>query len=209
MHSIRQGIKRALDVLLSLLAILLLSPVYLVIALSILMTMGRPILYKQARPGYQAKVFYIMKFRTMNQAADADGLLLPDELRITRLGSFLRRTSLDEIPEFINVLSGDMSLVGPRPLLVAYLPLYSTRQAMRHQVRPGITGWAQVNGRNLLSWEQKFEMDVWYIENWTLLLDFKILFMTVWTILSRKGIAADDHATMPIFTGSPGKDEFN
>ncbi len=195
-------LKRVMDVTIALAALLLLAPVMLIIALLIRMKLGRPVIFKQERAGLHGKPFYILKFRTMTDARDESGQLLPDEQRMTPLGSFLRKTSLDELPELINVLRGEMSLVGPRPLRTYYLPLYTPHQARRHEVLPGITGWAQVNGRNSLSWEERFELDVWYVDNQSLWLDIKILFLTVVKVLKREGISADGHVTMPRFTGS-------
>jgi len=174
-----------------------------VLALLIRVRMGSPVIFGQVRPGLRGKPFRMIKFRTMLDAVDAQGNPLPDDQRLTRLGSFLRSTSLDELPELWNVLKGDMSLVGPRPLLMEYLPLYSPEQARRHDVRPGVTGWAQVNGRNALSWDEKFKLDVWYVDNQSLWLDIKILFMTVKKVLVREGISAEGEVTMSKFTG-PG-----
>lgn len=171
-------------------------------ALSVRLAMGSPILLRQARPGLNGQPFIFLKFRSMSEACDADGKLLPDAQRLTSFGRWLRRSSLDELPQLINVLRGDMSLVGPRPLLMEYLPLYSQRQARRHEARPGITGWAQVNGRNAISWEEKFEYDVWYVEHQSLLLDMKILFMTFARLFHRDDVSHGGHATMPRFTGS-------
>jgi lipopolysaccharide/colanic/teichoic acid biosynthesis glycosyltransferase len=191
--------KRIFDFVVSLLALLLLAPLLLLIGLAVLAAMGRPVLFRQQRPGLGGQPFTLYKFRTMRTGNDdaAD-----DEARLTRFGQLLRATSLDELPELWNVLTGDMSLVGPRPLLMEYLPLYSEEQMRRHEVRPGITGWAQVKGRNSLSWNEKFELDVWYVQNRTLWLDFKILLLTVVTVLRRDGIAAEGEATMSKFTGS-------
>ena len=194
--------KRLFDFTLALFALLLLSPVILITALLIRFKLGSPILFTQERPGLHGKVFKIMKFRTMLDGKDKQGNLLPDNERMTKFGSFLRSTSLDELPGLFNVLKGDMSLVGPRPLLVQYLPLYSAEQARRHNVRPGITGWAQVNGRNAISWEQKFKMDVWYVDNRSFLLDIKILLLTVKKVFVREGISADGHVTIEPFKGS-------
>ncbi|WP_336175050.1 sugar transferase [Alloalcanivorax xenomutans] len=193
--------KRIFDVCLSGLALLILSPLFLLIWIVVSIKMGAPVFFRQKRPGIAGCPFEMFKFRTMTNARDACGMLLPDDKRLTSFGRFLRSTSLDELPELINVIKGDMSLVGPRPLLMEYLPLYSTRQYRRHEVRPGITGWAQVNGRNALSWEEKFELDIWYIENQTVWLDIKILFLTVIQVLRRDGISHDGEATMPRFTG--------
>lgn len=176
--------KRLLDVVISIVVLVVLSPVIGIVALLIRLKIGSPVLFKQSRPGLRGEVFHVYKFRTMTDARDAQGELLPDEVRLTSFGKLMRKLSLDELPQLWNVLKGDMSFVGPRPLLVEYLPLYNDRQARRHDVRPGITGWAQVNGRNAISWEQKFEYDVWYIENRSLWLDFKILLLTVKKFLS-------------------------
>lgn len=191
--------KRALDLFVSLAALIVLAPVMATIAGAILMSMGTPVIFRQQRPGLQGQAFQILKFRTMR---DGDGT---DAERLTSVGRFLRETSLDELPELINVLRGDMSLVGPRPLLMQYLPLYSPGQARRHEVRPGITGWAQVNGRNALSWPEKFALDVWYVDNRSLVLDLRILVMTVRAILTRKGISAEGEATMSVFRGETGE----
>tara|TARA_R110001606_G_scaffold195473_2_gene343128 strand:+ start:11463 stop:12059 length:597 start_codon:yes stop_codon:yes gene_type:complete len=194
--------KRLFDFLIALCAILTLLPVIIIVALLIRFKLGSPILFTQDRPGLNGKIFKMMKFRSMLDAKDKQGNLLPDEERMTQFGAFLRSTSLDELPGLFNVLKGDMSLVGPRPLLVQYLPLYSPEQARRHNVRPGITGWAQVNGRNAISWEQKFKLDVWYVDNQSLLLDFKILLLTVKKVFVREGISADGHVTIEPFKGS-------
>ncbi|MBB1368468.1 sugar transferase [Pseudoalteromonas sp. SR44-5] len=195
-------IKRIFDFLVALCAILTLLPVIMIVALLIRFKLGSPILFTQDRPGLHGKVFKMMKFRTMLDGKDKQGNLLPDNERMTKFGAFLRSTSLDELPGLFNVLKGDMSLVGPRPLLVQYLPLYSAEQARRHNVRPGITGWAQVNGRNAISWDQKFKFDVWYVDNQSLLLDFKILLLTVKKVFVREGISADGHVTIEPFKGS-------
>lgn len=195
-------VKRLFDIVVSTFLLGILSPVMLLLAVLVRMSLGSPVIFKQVRPGLHGKPFTMYKFRTMTDARDAHGRLLPDEQRLTKLGRFLRSTSLDELPELFNVLKGDMSLVGPRPLLMEYLPLYTPEQARRHNVRPGMTGWAQVNGRNALSWEEKFEYDVWYVDNWSFWLDIKILWMTLVAVLRREGISADGHATMPAFTGS-------
>ncbi|MGB9792451.1 MAG: sugar transferase [Thermacetogeniaceae bacterium] len=160
-----------------------------------------PVLFRQVRPGLHGKPFVIYKFRTMRKAYDEEWRPLPDEQRLTRLGKWLRSTSLDELPELLNVLKGEMSLVGPRPLLMEYLDRYTPEQARRHEVKPGITGWAQVNGRNAISWEEKFRLDVWYVDNWSLWLDLKIILITLWKVLKREGISASGHATMPVFRG--------
>jgi lipopolysaccharide/colanic/teichoic acid biosynthesis glycosyltransferase len=194
--------KRLFDFLVALCAILALLPVIVVVAVLIRFKLGSPILFTQDRPGLNGKTFKMMKFRTMLDGKDKQGNLLPDDERMTPFGAFLRSTSLDELPGLFNVLKGDMSLVGPRPLLVQYLPLYNAEQARRHNVRPGITGWAQVNGRNAISWEQKFKLDVWYVDNQSLLLDFKILLLTVKKVFVREGISADGHVTIEPFKGS-------
>ncbi len=197
--------KRLLDILLVLIASVLLSPALVVLYVLARRAMGSPALFGQSRPGLNGKIFRMWKFRTMTDACDAQGNPLPDTQRLTPFGRWLRATSLDELPELWNVLRGDMSLVGPRPLLVEYLPLYSAEQARRHQVRPGLTGWAQINGRNALSWEEKFRLDVWYVDNRSLWLDLKIIFLTVLKVLRREGISASGEATMTRFTGGgPG-----
>lgn len=193
--------KRILDVAIAAIALVLLSPVILVVALAIWLVMGRPVIFRQLRPGLHGKPFVMYKFRTMTEEHDKAGNLLPDEKRLTRLGRFLRRSSLDELPEFWNVLKGDMSLVGPRPLLMEYLDRYTPEQFRRHEVKPGITGWAQVNGRNAISWEEKFKLDVWYVDHMNFWLDLKILFLTFWNVIRRQGISAPGHATMPEFEG--------
>ena len=179
----------------------LLLPFGLGVALLVRWKIGRPVLFRQQRPGLNGALFEILKFRTMTDQRDADGGLLPDAERLTTFGAWLRATSLDELPEFINVLRGDMSLVGPRPLLVEYLPLYSPGQARRHEVRPGITGWAQVKGRNQLSWNEKFELDVWYVDNRSFILDVRIILLTIVKVLKREGISHPGESTMPKFTG--------
>jgi len=196
-------IKRLSDVIGASMALVLLMPLLLVVALGVRYWLGSPILFVQTRPGLGQRPFRMYKFRTMTDERNAHGQLLSDEARLHPFGRFLRSSSLDELPELLNVLRGDMSLVGPRPLLVQYLPLYSTEQLRRHEVRPGITGWAQINGRNALSWEKKFELDVWYVDHYGPLLDVRILFLTVLRVLRRDGISSQGHATMPEFTGSP------
>lgn len=193
--------KRAMDIVGAAIGLALLAPVMAVIAVLIWWKLGRPILFVQLRPGLHGRPFRLYKFRTMSDARDADGHLLPDAERLTGFGRFLRATSLDELPELWNVLKGDMSLVGPRPLLMEYLPLYTAEQARRHDVKPGLTGWAQVNGRNALTWEEKFALDVWYVDNRSFLLDCRILWMTLLKVLRREGITAPGEATMPKFTG--------
>lgn len=195
-------IKRSFDVSISLLLAFLLFPVLLFVAVLIRTRLGSPVFFKQVRPGLSGMPFEMVKFRTMLNSYDSQGHPLPDSSRMTKVGSFLRSTSLDELPELWNVIKGNMSLVGPRPLLMEYLPLYSSVQFRRHEVRPGITGWAQINGRNSLSWEDKFEMDVWYVENRSLWLDIKILFLTVKKVLVRDGISADGEVTTSKFTGN-------
>lgn len=195
-------LKRALDVIGASCALLAFGPVMIYIALRIWREMGSPVLFRQVRPGLYGKPFVMYKFRTMTEARDAEGNLLPDALRLTPFGRWLRSTSLDELPELFNVLMGDMSLVGPRPLLMEYLDRYTPEQARRHEVKPGITGWAQVNGRNALTWEEKFRLDVWYVDHWNLLLDLKILLLTIVKVLRREGISAQGHVTMPEFMGS-------
>lgn len=195
-------IKRLLDILVSLAALILLSPLLLLTALLVARNLGSPVLFRQVRPGLNGQPFTILKFRTMKDATDQHGNSLPDSERLTHFGMKLRNTSIDELPELINVLRGDMSLVGPRPLIMAYLDRYTERQARRMEVRPGITGWAQVNGRNSVDWDQRFEMDVWYVDNHNLFLDAKILWLTIMTVLRREGVSADGHVTMPEFTGS-------
>lgn len=193
--------KRALDVMVSLLALALLLPVLISVAVYVKARLGSPVIFQQTRPGLKGRPFKLLKFRTLTDEVGADGLLLPDEKRLTPAGSLLRSTSLDELPAFWNVLVGDMSLVGPRPLLMEYLDLYTPEQARRLDVRPGITGWAQINGRNSLSWEDKFAHDVWYVNNRTLLLDLKILFRTLLIVVSREGITSVGSATAERFQG--------
>ena len=198
----RNYIKRILDVLLSGTGIVLLSPVYLVLWVLVRSKLGTPVLFKQDRPGKNEKIFTLYKFRTMTDARDENGNLLPDEVRLTSFGKALRATSLDELPELFNILKGDMSLVGPRPLLVKYLPLYNEFQRHRHDVTPGLTGWAQVNGRNTISWEDKFEKDVYYVEHLSFWLDLKILFLSVAVVFRHQGVNSGTDATMEAFTGT-------
>ena len=193
--------KRLLDLILTLPVLIILSPVLLFVGLLVRWKLGRPVLFKQVRPGYEGRLFAVYKFRTMNEARDEQGVLLPDDLRLGGLGRTLRSFSLDELPELIHVLRGEMSLVGPRPLLVQYLERYSPEQARRHHVLPGITGWAQVNGRNALTWPDKFRLDVWYVDNWSIMLDLKILGITLWKVLTREGINQPGHATAVEFMG--------
>ena len=195
-------VKRLFDMLAAAGALLLLAPVLLLLAVLIRSRLGSPVLFRQARPGRGGEPFTMLKFRTMTDERDEQGQLLPDADRLTGFGRWLRSTSLDELPELINVLRGDMSLVGPRPLLMEYLPLYNERQRRRHDVRPGITGWAQVNGRNAITWEEKFELDVWYVEHQSLWLDLRILWRTVIAVLKRSDIEHEGEATMPRFTGN-------
>lgn len=194
--------KRILDFSVSLCMIIIFSVVIILTWGLVKLKLGSPAIFKQPRPGLNGKVFYVYKFRTMTDERDENGYLLPDELRLTKFGNILRKLSLDELPQLINVLKGDMSFVGPRPLLVEYLPLYNEQQARRHNVRPGITGWAQVNGRNAISWEQKFEYDIWYVENQSIWLDIKILVLTVKKVFISEGITQEGQATMQKFTGS-------
>lgn len=194
--------KRFIDISASLCALILLAPVMAIVAWNIRKKLGSPVLFRQVRPGRDGKPFEMVKFRTMRDAVDSDGHPLADSERMTPFGSFLRASSLDELPELWNVLKGEMSLVGPRPLLMEYLPLYSAEQNRRHEVRPGVTGWAQVNGRNALSWDEKFKLDVWYVENQSFRLDLKIIFMTVKKVVVKEGISADDNVTMSKFTGN-------
>ena len=195
-------LKRFVDILGAVLGLLILLPIIVTLAWQVRRKLGSPVLFRQTRPGLHGKPFQLIKFRTMRNAIGPDGRQLPDSERMTPFGSFLRSASLGELPELWNVLKGDMSLVGPRPLLLEYLPLYSPEQARRHEVRPGVTGWAQVNGRNALSWEEKFRLDVWYVDNRSFWLDLKILFMTMRKVVVREGISATGDATMPKFIGS-------
>ncbi|MCG2786317.1 MAG: sugar transferase [Anaerolineae bacterium] len=198
-------LKQIFDILVALLGLALLSPLLLLIAALVRVFHGTPILFGQTRPGYKGTLFRIYKFRTMTNAHAADGTLLPDAERLTALGRFLRASSLDELPELFNILRGEMSLVGPRPLLVQYLERYSPEQMRRHDVLPGITGWAQVNGRNALGWEEKFALDVWYVDNWSFRLDIQIIFLTLWKVIKREGISQPGHATAEEFMGSHAK----
>jgi lipopolysaccharide/colanic/teichoic acid biosynthesis glycosyltransferase len=194
--------KRLFDLLLTVPGLLLLSPLIGLLALVVLLTQGRPVFFRQARGGYRGKVFHIYKFRTMREAFDGQGNLLPDEKRMTRIGRLMRSASLDELPELINIVAGEMSLVGPRPLMARYLERYSSEQRRRHEVLPGLTGWAQINGRNALTWEERFRLDVWYVEHWSLGLDIKILTRTFLKVLRRDGISEPGQATMTEFMGS-------
>lgn len=195
-------LKSLFDKLLALFLILLFSPIYIIVSIMILLKMGSPILFRQKRPGYKEKIFEIYKFRTMTNEKDINGELLPDERRLVGVGRFIRSVSLDELPQLFNVLKGEMSFVGPRPLLIEYLPLYNDEQKRRHDVKPGITGWAQVNGRNTISWEQKFEYDVWYVENQSFWLDMKILWLTFLKVVKRSDISSSSSATMEKFRGN-------
>jgi sugar transferase EpsL len=197
------ALKRLFDLLLTSLGLVIISPLLIVLALSVWLIYGPPVLFRQKRPGYRSQPFMNYKFRTMSEERDAQGNLLPDAERLTRLGRFMRSTSLDELPELFNVLRGEMSLVGPRPLLMQYLDRYTAEQARRHNVLPGITGWAQINGRNALTWEEKFRLDVWYVDHWSLWLDLKILLRTFWKVLRREGISQSGHISAEEFMGSP------
>ena len=198
-------LKRLFDVLISFALLLVLSPAIMIILFLVSVNMGKPVLFLQMRPGKGGDAFKLLKIRSMKDTFDADDKLLSDAERITPFGRFLRNNSLDELPSLLNVLKGEMSLVGPRPLLMEYLPLYSAEQSRRHEVRPGITGWAQINGRNAVSWDEKFKMDVWYVDNRSLWLDLKVLFFTVKKVIVRDGISAKNCSTMPIFKGSSGE----
>ena len=195
-------LKSLFDKTLALFLIILFSPIYIIVSLLIFFKMGSPILFRQKRPGYKEKIFGIYKFRTMTNEKDEFGNLLPDDKRLVGIGKFIRSTSLDEFPQLFNVLKGEMSFVGPRPLLVEYLPLYNQKQKRRHDVKPGITGWAQVNGRNAISWEQKFDYDVWYVDNQSFWLDIKILWLTFLKVVKRSDISSSTSSTMEKFTGS-------
>ena len=197
-----KAVKRILDLIASLILLILLSPVLLILWILIRIKLGSPAIFRQERPGRDDKIFVIYKFRTMNDAKDKDGNLLSDVYRITGLGSFLRKTSLDELPELVNILKGEMSFIGPRPLLVQYLQRYNEFQKRRHEVRPGLTGYAQINGRNTITWEQKFEYDVYYVENISMALDIRIFFGTIGKVFKREGISQDGHATMKEFMGT-------
>ena len=196
-------LKRIIDITIASTALILLSPVYLIVAHKVKKNLGSPVLFRQVRPGLNGQPFEMIKFRTMKDALDAEGNPLPDSERLTPFGKMLRATSLDEMPELWNVIKGDMSIVGPRPLLMEYLALYNEQQAKRHNVRPGITGYAQVNGRNAISWEKKFELDTWYVENQSLWLDFKIMLKTIKKVIAKDDISAEGEATMIKFTGTP------
>jgi lipopolysaccharide/colanic/teichoic acid biosynthesis glycosyltransferase len=195
-------VKRICDLVVASIALFLLSPFLLVVSLLVRWRLGAPIFFRQQRPGLLGKPFWLFKFRTMTNARDACGSLIPDAQRLTPFGSLLRATSIDELPELINILRGEMSFIGPRPLLMQYLPLYSQEQARRHEVRPGITGWAQINGRNAISWEEKFRLDVWYVDHQSFWLDLRIFLITIWKVIRRQGISAAGEATMTPFTGT-------
>lgn len=199
-------LKRLLDIIIATIALILLSPLYAFVAYKVKKNLGSPVLFRQVRPGLNGKPFEMIKFRTMKDAVDAQGNPLPDSERLTPFGKMLRSTSLDEMPELWNVIKGDMSIVGPRPLLMEYLPLYNNKQAKRHDVRPGMTGYAQVNGRNAISWEQKFKLDTWYVENRSLWLDFKIMLQTVKKVITKDDISEAGEATMSKFTGTNNKE---
>lgn len=204
---VQLALKRALDIVSAGLGLLLLSPILLLIAIIVRLTMGSPVLFSQVRPGLHGEPFRIYKFRTMSSACDGAGRLLPDEQRLTKFGSVLRSTSMDELPQLWNVVRGDLSLVGPRPLLMQYLDRYTPEQARRNDVLPGITGWCQVNGRNELQWEEKFALDTWYVENWSFVLDLKILLQTALSVIRRDGISSEGHVTMPEFMGSRPREQ--
>lgn len=199
--------KRIFDIAAAVIGLVVLSPLMLVTYLIVRNRLGRPVIFRQSRPGLRGRPFELYKFRTMTDERDAYGELMPDAARMTRTGELIRRASLDELPQLINVLKGELSLVGPRPLLMQYLPLYSAFEMRRHEVKPGVTGWAQVNGRNSLSWEEKFEMDIWYVEHQSFWLDLKILYMTILKVLQREGISQEGQSTMEVFTGSAQKIE--
>jgi sugar transferase EpsL len=196
------SVKRLFDICVAFLGLMFFSPFLFAVAAASKISIGSPVLFRQQRPGLHGRPFYLFKFRTMSNRRDEAGNLLPDADRLTRLGRFLRATSLDELPQLWNVLRGELSLVGPRPLLMDYLPRYSPEQARRHDVMPGITGWAQVNGRNAITWDEKFRLDVWYVDNWSIWLDFKILGLTLLKVIRRDGIRSEGHATMPPFLGA-------
>ncbi|MGE1162186.1 sugar transferase [Peribacillus simplex] len=205
----RRFVKRAMDFILSLLAILILSPILLAVALLVRVKLGSPVLFKQKRPGLNENIFMMYKFRTMTDERDEHGELLPDSVRLTKFGKLLRSTSLDELPELFNILKGDMSIVGPRPLLVQYLPIYNEHQKRRHEVRPGLSGLAQVNGRNAISWENKFNLDVEYVDNLSFIGDWKIIFLTIKKVFVREGINSEAVATMEPFKGSNQKEKID
>lgn len=195
-------LKYLLDLILSLILLILLLPIFLIIFINVRKKIGKPVFFKQERPGKKGKVFMMYKFRTMTNEKDKNGNLLPDNQRLTKFGLFLRKTSLDELPELFNIIKGEMSFVGPRPLLVKYLERYNDEQKRRHEVKPGLTGWAQINGRNAISWEEKFKLDVWYVDHWSLWLDIKIFSLTIYKVLRREGISQEGHVTMEEFKGN-------
>jgi sugar transferase EpsL len=202
----RHFVKRLFDIISSAAGLIVISPLLVVLAVLVRLKLGSPILFRQQRPGLGGKAFVIYKFRTMTDQRDASGNLLPDSQRLPAFGRFLRSTSFDELPELFNVLKGDMSIVGPRPLMMKYLERYSPQQARRHEVKPGITGWAQINGRNAISWEDRFKLDVWYVDNWTLWLDMQIILKSIWMVVAREGITQQGRATMDEFMGTPQND---
>lgn len=195
-------VKRVFDFIFALSVLIILSPIFIIVAMLVRKNLGSPVFFIQERVGYNNKIFKMYKFRTMKDSKDKDGSLLPDNERLTNFGKFLRSTSLDELPEFINIIKGEMSLIGPRPLLIEYLPLYNEEQIKRHNMLPGLTGWAQVNGRNAIGWSEKFKLDVWYVENWSLSLDIKVFFLTIHKVLKREGISQEGEATMTKFNGA-------
>ncbi|MBI1793759.1 MAG: sugar transferase [Chloroflexi bacterium] len=195
-------VKRIFDLLATSLGLIVISPIIFLIAILVRVFLGTPILFRQQRPGFKGRPFYIYKFRTMTDARGPDGNLLPDSARLTRFGRFLRSLSLDELPELFNILRGEMSLVGPRPLLMEYLPLYSPEQMRRHDAHPGLTGWAQINGRNAIDWPTRFALDVWYVDHWSFWLDIKILFLSLWKVIRREGVSQPGQATTEYFTGN-------
>lgn len=201
---IKNAMKRIFDIMVSVIMIIILLPILLITFLLVKNKLGSPAIFRQERPGKNGKIFMMYKFRSMTDERDETGGLMPDEIRLTSFGKLLRKTSLDELPELFNILKGDMSFVGPRPLLVRYLKRYTTEQARRHEVKPGLTGWAQVNGRNAISWEEKFRLDVWYVDHWNLWLDLKILGLTFTKVFMREGISSDSHVTMEEFWGTGG-----
>jgi sugar transferase EpsL len=198
-------IKRIFDIVFALFALILLLPIFIIIIIALFLVDDRPIFFTQTRPGKDGIPFQVIKFRTMKESRTADGLLHPDKERITRFGNFLRKASLDELPELINVIKGEMSIVGPRPLLMQYLERYSKEQARRNEVLPGITGWAQVHGRNAISWEEKFNLDVWYVDHWSFWLDIRIIIITIWKVIKKEGVSQQGQTTMEEFMGNPEK----
>lgn len=201
-NGVQLFLKRLLDIIIAVVALIIASPVIVIISVVIRFKLGSPVFFRQERPGHREKLIKVIKFRTMSDACDESGKLLPDDLRLTGLGRFLRSLSFDELPQLWSVLNGDISLVGPRPLLIAYLDRYTPDQRRRHEVKPGVTGWAQINGRNTLTWEEKFELDVWYVDNWSLWLDIKILLLTGYKVLKREGVTQEGEATIKEFMGT-------